>query len=60
MSWLTENEEGREMEERLSDIINGLMLLTTCGLFLFSGLMLWILFKPQIQTGLRFVESLIF
>ena len=60
MSWLTENEEGREMQERLSDIINGLMLLTTCGLFLFSGLMLWILFKPQIQTGLRFVESLIF
>jgi len=60
MGWLTENEEGREMEERLSDIINGLMLLATCGLFLFSGLLLWILFKPQIQAGLRFVEALIF
>ena len=60
MGWLTENEEGSEMERRLNDIIHGLMLLTTCGLYLFCGLMLWILFKPQIQTGLRFLQGLIF
>lgn len=57
MGWLTEDEEGMRMEKKISEIINGLLLLAGCGLFVFDGTLLWIMFSPQIKAGLQFFQS---
>jgi len=60
MGWLNESMEGKEMEQRLSDITNGMLLLIFCGLFLLCGMLLWIHFSPTIHRVLLLTQGWLF
>jgi hypothetical protein len=54
--WLMLTDDGR----RLSDVINGILLLLACSLFVFSGLLGWVAFSDEIQHGLRLAQGFLF
>jgi hypothetical protein len=57
MGWLTDNEGGRKMSETLSCIIDSLMKVILYALCIYTGVVLWLLFSPEIKGVLRWLCS---
>jgi len=53
--WLM-NEEG----QRMSDFINSVLMFFACCIFIGGGMMVLMLFRPEIQSAIRYVQGLIF
>lgn len=59
MGWLTEDEEGTRMERIINEIVNGLVMLLACMLFVYSGVLCWIAFNDGIKAALLAAQTVI-
>lgn len=60
MSWLTEDQEGKDMERDISLLINSFLMGACCLLLVVAGTEIWLLFDTEIKTALRAAEMFVF
>ena len=59
MGWLTDDKEGENMERILNDITSGLFKAICLFMFVYSSVLLYLIFQDDIRAALRCVQNIL-